>query len=99
MQKLLRLRDELNFPYAASSQFYVALQFTGLDHLVLNAVLYGRDFVKDGLTDGSWISERLDHLQEFRCQSFITFAARRAPSTSRAASVNRSVRVVRMAAP
>ena len=40
MEQLLRLHDELDFADAAAAQLDVAVQFTGANHFVLDALLH-----------------------------------------------------------
>ena len=71
VQRLQRLRHELDFTNASTPELHVPLQLVGLEHLVLDAALHGHYLPKQTFVDGPWIPERLDHFQELRCQRSI----------------------------
>ena len=68
VQELQRLRDEFDFPNAAAPQLHVAVQFTGLHHLRLDARLDRRDFPQRARAERTRIAEGVHHLQKLRRQ-------------------------------
>ena len=76
-KQLQRLHHEFDFPDAPAPELHVALQFVGLDHLVLDAALHGHDLAQHAFVDGPRIPERLDHLQKLGRQRLIARHAAR----------------------
>src|SRR5689334_10012069 len=68
MQQLERLRDEFDFSNPTATAFDIAIDFTSLDHFVLDTFLDRGDLPEQPLIEGARITKGIDRFQKFVCE-------------------------------
>ena len=72
VQKLQRLSHEFDLTNPSAPELDIAVEFLGLNHLVLDAVFHHRDLAQNALVNRAWITEWLDRFDKLRPQGYVT---------------------------